>query len=53
MSQDSYFFADGRDIVNQEFSEEGKAYFSVLQMIVEGETLRGDIDGGMQRYMGV
>ena len=51
--QNSYFLTEGRDIVNQEFSDEGTTYFSILQMIAEGMTRRGDIDGAMQKDMGV
>ena len=51
--QDSYFITEGRDIVNQEFSDEGTTYFSILQMIADGMTRRGDIDGAMQKDMGV
>ncbi|MGM9789531.1 MAG: ATP-binding protein [Candidatus Cryptobacteroides sp.] len=51
--QDSYFLTEGRDIVNQEFSDEGTTYFSILQMLAEGMTRRGDIDGAMQKDMGV
>lgn len=51
--QDSYFLTEGKDIVNQEFSDEGTTYFSILQMIAEGMTRRGDIDGAMQKDMGV
>ena len=51
--QDSYFLTEGKDIVNQEFSDEGTTYFSILQMIAEGMTRRGDIDGAIQKDMGV
>ena len=51
--QDSYFLTEGKDIVNQEFSDEGTTYFSILQMIAEGLTRRGDIDSAMQKDMGV
>mgnify|MGYP004664934557 FL=1 len=51
--QDSYFLTEGRDMVNQEFGEDGVTYFSVLQMIADGMTRRGDIDGAMQKDMGV
>lgn len=51
--QDSYFLTEGKDIVNQEFSDEGTTYFSILQMIAEGMTRRGDIDGAMQKDIGV
>ena len=51
--QDSYFLTEGRDIVNQEFSDEGTTYFSILQMIAEGMTRRGDIDGALQKDTGV
>ncbi len=42
--QDSYFLTEGRDMVNQEFGEDGVTYFSILQMIADGMTRRGDID---------
>lgn len=51
--QDSYFLTEGRDMVNQELGEDGVTYFSVLQMIADGMTRRGDIDGAMQKDMGV
>lgn len=51
--QDSYFLTEGRDMVNQEFGEDGVTYFSVLQIIADGMTRRGDIDGAMQKDMGV
>ena len=51
--QDSYFLTEGRDMVNQEFGEDGVTYFSVLQMIADGMTRRGDIDGAMQKDTGV
>ena len=51
--QDSYFLTEGRDMVNQEFGEDGVTYLSVLQMIADGMTRRGDIDGAMQKDMGV
>lgn len=51
--QDSYFLTEGRDMVNQEFGEDGVTYFSVLQMIADGMTRRGDIDGAMRKDMGV
>ena len=51
--QDSYFLTEGRDMVNQEFGDDGVTYFSVLQMIADGMTRRGDIDGAMQKDMGV
>ena len=51
--QDSYFLTEGRDMVNQEFGEDGVTYFSVLQMIADGMARRGDIDGAMQKDMGV
>lgn len=51
--QDSYFLTEGRDMVNHEFGDDGVTYFSVLQMIADGMTRRGDIDGAMQKDMGV
>ena len=51
--QDSYFLTEGRDMVNQEFGEDGVTYFSILQMIADGMTRRGDIDGAMQKNTGV
>ena len=51
--QDSYFLSEGRDIMNQEFSDESGTYFSILQLIAGGLTTRSDIDGAMQKDMGV
>ena len=51
--QDSYFLSEGRDIMNQEFSDESATYFSILQLIAGGLTTRSDIDGAMQKDMGV
>ena len=51
--QDSYFLSEGRDIMNQEFSDESATYFSILQLIASGMTKRSDIDGAMQKDMGV
>ena len=51
--QDSYFLSEGRDIMNQEFSDESATYFSILQLIAGGMTTRSDIDGAMQKDMGV
>lgn len=50
---DSYFLSEGRDLMNQEFSEESNTYFSVLQLIASGMTKRSEIDGAMQKDMGV
>ena len=51
--QDSYFLSEGRDLMHQEFNEENATYFSVLQLIANGKNRRGDIDGAMQKDMGV
>ena len=51
--QDSYFLSEGRDIMNQEFSDESTTYFSILQLIAGGLTTRSDIDGAMLKDMGV
>lgn len=51
--QDSYFLSEGRDIMNQEFSDESATYFSILQLMAGGLTTRSDIDGAMQKDMGV
>lgn len=50
--QDSYFLSEGRDIMNQEFSDESATYFSILQLIAGGLTTRSDIDGAMHKDMG-
>lgn len=50
--QDSYFLSEGRDLVNQEFSDDSTTYFSLLQLIANGLTRRADIDGAMQKDMG-
>ena len=50
---DSYFLSEGRDLMNQEFGDESNTYFSVLQLIACGLTKRSEIDGAMQKDMGV
>jgi hypothetical protein len=50
--QDSYFLTEGRDLMNQEFGDEGTTYFSILQLIASGLNRRSDIDGAMQKDMG-
>lgn len=51
--RDSYFLTEGRDLVNQEFSDDSTTYFSILQLIANGMTRRADIDGVMQKDMGM
>lgn len=51
--QDSYFITEGRDLMNQEFSDDSITYFSILQLVANGMTRRADIDGAMQKDMGV
>ncbi|MBR5911194.1 MAG: ATP-binding protein [Bacteroidales bacterium] len=50
---DSYFLTEGRDLMTQEFSDESNTYFSILQLIAGGMTKRSEIDGAMQKDMGV
>ena len=50
--QDSYFLSEGRDLMSQEFGDEGTTYFSILQLIAAGLNRRSDIDGAMQKDMG-
>ena len=50
---DSYFLTEGRDLMSQEFSDESNTYFSVLQLSAAGMTKRSEIDGAMQKDMGV
>lgn len=50
---DSYFLSEGRDLMSQEFGDEGNTYFSILQLIAAGMTKRSEIDGAMQKDMGV
>ena len=50
--RDSYFFTEGRDLMNQEFGDESATYFSILQLIAGGLNRRSDIDGAMQKDMG-
>jgi len=50
---DSYFFTEGRDLMNQEFCDESNTYFSVLQLIANGMTKHSEIDGAIQKDMGV
>lgn len=49
---DSYFLTEGCDLLNQEFNDDSTSYFSIMQLIANGKTRRGDIDGAMQRDMG-
>ena len=51
--QDSYFLSEGRDLMNQEFSDESATYFSILQLMANGKNTRSDIDGAMLKDMGV
>ena len=51
--QDSYFLSEGRDIMNQEFSDESATYYSILQLMAGGKNTRSVIDGAMQKDMGV
>jgi AAA+ ATPase superfamily predicted ATPase len=50
---DSYFLTEGRDLMNQEFSDESATYFSILQLIAGGMTRRTEIDSVMGKDMGV
>ena len=50
---DSYFLTEGRDLMNQEFGDDSNTYFSILQLIAAGMTKRSEIDGAMQKDMGV
>lgn len=50
--RDSYFLAEGRDLMNQEFGDESATYFSILQLIANGLNRRSDIDGATQKDMG-
>lgn len=50
---DSYFLTEGRDLLSNEFTGEFSTYFSVLQLIAGGMTRRAEIDGFMQKDMGV
>jgi AAA+ ATPase superfamily predicted ATPase len=50
---DSYFLTEGRDLMNQEFSDESATYFSILQLIAGGMTRRMEIDSVMGKDMGV
>ena len=50
---DSYFLTEGKDLLNQEFSEESSTYFSVLQLIAGGMTKRSEMDDIMGKDMGV
>ena len=50
--QDSYFLTEGRDLMNQEFSDDSVTYFSILQLIANGMTRRADIDGALMKDTG-
>ncbi|MDO4460885.1 MAG: ATP-binding protein [Bacteroidia bacterium] len=49
---DSYFITEGRDLLNQEFSNDMGTYFSILQTIASGKTKRSEIDSTLQKDMG-
>lgn len=51
--QDSYFLTEGSNLMSQEFSDDSATYFSILQLIASGKNTRSDIDGAMQKDMGV
>ena len=50
---DSYFLSEGKDIINNEFGSDYNTYYSILQLIANGLTRRGDIDGALQKDSGV
>jgi len=50
---DSYFLTEGKDLMNQEFGDDSNTYFSILQLLAGGMTKRSEIDGAMQKDMGV
>ncbi len=49
---DSYFLTEGRDIINTEFSSDYNTYYSILQLIANGQNRRTDIDGALQKDCG-
>ena len=51
--QDSYFLSEGFDLINNEFQRDYNTYFSILQLIASGMTQRTEIDGVLQKSMGV
>ena len=51
--QDSYFLSEGFDLINNEFQRDYSTYFSILQLIASGMTQRTEIDGVLQKSMGV
>lgn len=51
--QDSYFITEGKDLLNNEFSGDFITYFSIMQLIASGMTRRSEIDGALQKSMGV
>lgn len=50
--QDSYFITEGRDLLSNEFSSDFNTYFSILQVIANGQTRRVEIDNQLQRDTG-
>ncbi len=50
--QDSYFLAEGKNLLIQEFSGEFTTYFSILQVIAAGKTKRSEIDSILHKDMG-
>ena len=49
---DSYFLTEGRDMINTEFSSDYNTYYSILQLVANGQNRRTDIDGTLQKDCG-
>lgn len=49
---DSYFLTEGRDMINSVFSSDYNTYYSILQLVANGQNRRTDIDGTLQKDCG-
>ena len=49
---DSYFLTEGRDMINTEFCSDYNTYYSILQLVANGQNRRTDIDGTLQKDCG-
>ena len=47
--QDSYFLTEGKNMLNDEFSNDYSIYFSIMQLIANGKTRVSEIDGEILR----
>jgi AAA+ ATPase superfamily predicted ATPase len=52
LAEDSFFLAEGKNILIEEFSREYATYFSILALIATSKTSRSAIEGELERSVG-